>query len=329
MAQFPPITASEATLSAYELTGARLARRMSLACGSVDWSDVVAQFLVSGGSWSQRTFRLYKAALQHHLTINGAPPSLIKTLRDASSKDCAKRSKATSGGKSKKVSGSDRLLMLSALRARGTDSALLAADYFEAGLVVGPRPVEWVGASLVILGESRSLDAPASGTHQLTLPNAKHDSSGVRGNGPTRTVYLTLATHEAAVIARVIANANSHSGDWDQHYARLRSALRYTGLQLWPRRNKIPCFYTTRHQSQADAKASGRRPNEIAAMFGHASDNTSTQHYARSSQGDKNMYKLAPSAVSLSKVRNQKATQRILDRAKTHTKSPSTNKGNE
>ena len=329
MGLFPPMVATSATLTTYERTGQRLARRMAEASGSTDWADVVAQFLVTRPNWSQRTFRLYKAALQHHLAIEAAPPSLIKVLRDSSSKDCATRSKATSGGKSKKVSGSDRVTLITALRTRGTDSALMAADYFEAGLVVGPRPVEWVGASLVALGESRLLDAPASSTHQLTLRNAKHDSLGIRGNGASRTLYLTLSTHETAVITRVIANASSHTGDWDQHYGRLRAALRYAGLQLWPRRNKIPCFYTTRHQTQADAKASGQRPNEIAAIFGHASDNTGTQHYARASQGDKNMYKLAASAVSLSKVRNQKATQRVLDRAKDRISSPSTTKGNE
>ncbi len=311
--QFPTLGRQAATQQTYAVKGSSLARRLSNAAGTVDPSEVVAKFLSTSGNYSQRTFRLYKAALLQHLTDNGVAPSILLNLRNASSRDCPKTSSQTSGGKAKSVQPEDQVLLLAMLRARGSRTAALAADYFQAGLIVGPRPVEWIGAQLQVLTDSKPIDAPASATHMLVLNNAKRDDSGIRGNGATRSVFLTLNAFDAATIARVTADASSHKNDWPKHYDRMRGVLRYAASTLWPKRRKIPSFYTTRHQSQANAKASGKRPNEIAAMFGHASDNTATQHYARASQGDKNMCKIAPVALSLAQVRNQKVTARLLN----------------
>ncbi len=317
---FPALGTQAATRQTYERTGAWLANRLSVATGSTDPSMLVAEFLVSARKFSQTTFRLYKASLLEHLGSSGVPPSVLHTLINASSKDCVKSSERTSGLKAKTVQAADQLLLINMLRSRRSLTSSLAADYFQAGLIAGPRPVEWTGAELTTLEGNKPVDAPANATHMLTLPNAKRDEVNIRGNGATRTVYLSVSAVDAAVIIRVIADARSHSHDWARHYHSLRGALRYTAKSLWPRRKRLPGFYTTRHQSQADAKASGRRPNEIAAMFGHASDKTSTQHYARASQGDKNIYKMAPTAASLAKVRNQKVTAKMLARGKSSQK---------
>lgn len=311
--QFPPLGRRPGTSDTYSKQGARIARQLSDEIGSTDSSVIVAAFIARGGRYSQRTFRVYKACLLQHLAIQGAPPSVIRLLNEASSKDCAKKGGAnTSGGKSKKVSATDRSLLLDALRSSGSKSAGLAADYFEAGLILGPRPVEWVHSAFEVLPQLPPVDAPSGATHVVHFRNAKRDENEIRGNGEVRSLYVTLTTAEAALVARVIGDANDHATDWATHYNNLRAALRYAGRKLWPRRKSVPCFYTTRHQSQADAKASGKRLNEIAAMFGHASDNTSTQHYARATQGDKNMCKVAPTALSLARVRNQAATEHML-----------------
>lgn len=309
--QFPPLGRQQSTSNTYAEEGARIVRKLSAEISSSDSSLIVAHFIASGRRFTQRTFRLYKACLLEHLATLGAPPSVLRTLQEASSKDCAKKGSATtSGRKLKKVSIEDRVSLLEALRASGTRSAALAADYFEAGLILGPRPVEWVGSTFDVLPELLPLDAPAGATHVIDFPNAKRDVNEVRGNGPKRSLYVSLSPNEAALVARVVADANANGSTWPAHYHQLRAALRYAGKKLWPRRKSVPCFYTTRHQSQADAKASGKRLNEIAAMYGHASDNTSTQHYARSTQGDKNMCKAAPTALSLARVRNQRVTEK-------------------
>lgn len=316
---FPSLGTKDATRETYRKQGARLARNFSEQAGSTDSAQVVAQFLTRGKTYSQRTFRLYKAALLQHLTDQGAPPSVVRLLTEASSKDSPKRSGATSGKKAKTVDQTDRVLLVAALRARRSGTAAIAADYFEAGLVLGPRPVEWIGARFAPIGDPRPSDAPADMTHSLVLRNAKRDQEGVRGNGDERPIYLRLTAHEAAVVARVIADADANQADWEPHYHRMRAALRYAGKSLWPKRKKVPSFYTTRHQSQADAKASGMPLASIAAIYGHASDNTATQHYSRASQGDKNMYKAAPSALSLAQVRNKKATSRLVERSNQRT----------
>ena len=314
--QFPPLGRQPGTWDTYSRQGARIARSLSAEIGSTDSSLIVAAFLARGGRYSQRTFRLYKACLLQHLGSQGAPPSVVRLLNEASSKDCIKKGGAkTSGQKSKKVSATDRALLLDALRSSGSRSATLAADYFEAGLILGPRPIEWVGSAFEVLSKLPPLDAPAGATHLVHFRNAKRDMNAVRGNGDVRSLYVSLNSAEAALLARVIQDANSNASTWPKHYNNLRAALRYAGRKLWPRRTSVPCFYTTRHQSQADAKASGKRLNEIAAMFGHASDNTSTQHYARATQGDKNMCKVAPTALSLARVRNQATTEHMLLRS--------------
>lgn len=319
--QFPPLGQSNSTKDTYLELGGRLARRMAMATGSTDPSLWVAHFITDGQRLSQRTFRLYKAALLHHLQRFNVAPSVIKVLGDASSKNCAKKgAKTTSGAKAKKVSGPDRGALLEALRESGSSMASLAADYFEAGLILGPRPIEWVGASITALLGDLPIEAPVDCTHLVVFRNAKRDQEGVRGNGDERSIYVTLTAGQAALITRVMADAALHGSSWKSHYDTLRAALRYVAMKLWPRRNKVPCFYTTRHQCQADAKASGLKPNEIAALFGHASDNTSTQHYARTASGDKNMCKLRPTALSLARVRNQTVTFRQLSQVNRNTR---------
>lgn len=312
--QFPALGRKAATRHTYNKKGAGLARRLANASGTEDPSDLVARFLATSKRFSQRTFRLYKASLLQHMSDNGVAPSVLHILQNASSKDCPKTSKLTSGGKAKTVQAEDRVLLVAMLRTRRSKTAALAADYFQAGLIAGPRPIEWIGAQFQVLTDQKPIDAPATSTHQLTLTNAKRDDFGIRGNGTTRSVYLTLTAADAAAIARVVADAAMHKDDWPRHYDQLRGVLRYAAKTLWPKRKKIPSFYTTRHQSQADSKASGKRPNEIAAMYGHASDNTATQHYARASQGDKNMYKISPTALSLAQVRNQNVTAKLFAR---------------
>lgn len=308
---YPQLVLSPKTAQTYADRGARIAQRLAAEAGSLDMAVVVATFLASGPRFAQRTFRLYKACLLEHLARQDAPPLLLKQLREATSKDCPKKGgDGTSGKKLKKVSLEDRRALLAKLRTIGTRSAILAADYFEAGLIVGPRPVEWVGAVLSALPRTSPMDAPPNATHLLELRNAKRDEQGIRGNGEVRLIYVSLTSHQAALITRVAADATAHTSDWSNHYTKLRSALRYAARTLWPQRAQLPCFYTTRHQSQADAKASGMPLAAIAAVYGHASDNTSTKNYARKSQGDKNMCKVSPTAVSLERVRNIRAPAR-------------------
>ena len=315
--QFPPIPKQESTRLTYLKKGEGLYQRMATESASTDTSVVVASFLATSARFSQRTFRLYKAYLLEFLEHNNAPPSVLKELREASSKHCAKRGgEGTSGRKLKSISPEESEKLLRVMREIKSRTATIAADYLEAGLLLGPRPVEWVRASISVLHQTPPLDAPAEATHSISFINAKRDEAGVRGNGDVRTLYVQLTGEGAALVTRVIEDATRNALTWEKHYEQLRASLRYAARKCWPRRKQLPCFYTTRHQSQANAKAAGMPPSYIAAMFGHASDNTSTKNYARKSQGDKNMCIVSPSAVSLAQVRNQPMSDLIQDRRK-------------
>lgn len=235
---FPALGTQAATRRTYAETGARLAKRLSIATGSTDPAFLVAEFLVNTRRFSQRTFRLYKASLLEHFSNINVAPSVLHRLSNASSKDCDKTSERTSGLKAKTVQAADQLLLISKLRSRDSQTATLAADYFQAGLIAGPRPVEWTGAELAILIGHKPVDAPPSATHTLTLPNAKRDAANIRGNGATRTVYLCIGAVDAAAIVRVIADAKMHTHDWATHYDALRGVLKYAAKSLWPRRNQ-------------------------------------------------------------------------------------------
>jgi integrase len=51
------------------------------------------------------------------------------------------------------------------------------------------------------------------------------------------------------------------------------------------KRKRYPTLYSLRHQFAANAKACGLTKAEIAALMGHASEDTAGRHYARRTTG--------------------------------------------
>ena len=57
--------------------------------------------------------------------------------------------------------------------------------------------------------------------------------------------------------------------------------------KLWPTRKMKPTLYSGRHQFAANLKAAGYSRAEIAALMGHATDETAGQQYGRKKAGRK------------------------------------------
>lgn len=143
--QFPQISKQESTKLTYRREGERLAKRLAKQANSNDASVIAAHFLATGSKYAQRTFRLYKAYLIEFMEASNVAPSVVKEVRDASSRHCAKRGgEGTSGKKLKSLSTEDSTKLLNTMREVKSKTAIVAADYFEAGLLIGPRPIEWI-----------------------------------------------------------------------------------------------------------------------------------------------------------------------------------------
>jgi integrase len=117
--------------------------------------------------------------------------------------------------------------------------------------------------------------------------NAKNTND--RSHGPGRIVHLSnMEEHELKIIQlhlAYVASAKDKGMEFGQYYKQCRDCLYKANRTLWPRRPKNICLYSARHQFAADAKKSGLDKVAIAALMGHASQETATTHYGRRTAG--------------------------------------------
>lgn len=312
---FSGVEANAVTRAQYLAAGRKLAVRWCGGQAAGDAAFVCAEFTqrAQGRGYSKGTLRLYREQIIEYVVSIGGSPALVSAVRNLHLASLGTSEKKTSALKLQTIKGDDADKLLQFMRSpdRSTLSSQ-AADLFEASLIFGLRPVEWAEAKMLVMqpewaGDVIPMHADSQQpTHKLHVVNAKHNA--VRGNGDSREIYARLTIEQAQVIARCIHAARTHKTSWESWYKALSNALYYAGRTLWPRRSRVPCFYTARHQCIANAKSTGGEARAIAAVFGHSSDWTARKHYSRGSNGDKKRYLLAASRVSLAGVRNQGLT---------------------
>ncbi|MCK1620816.1 hypothetical protein IVA96_30445 [Bradyrhizobium sp. 159] len=155
--------------------------------------------------------------------------------------------------------------------------------YLKVGTLTGLRPCEWPGAEL----RRSTRDGFA---WMLVVANAKATNRRAQ-----RTLYFAeLDLQTADDILAWIRIARS------SRYQRLLNTvgrlLWKVTRELWPDRTEWPTLYTTRHLAVAAWKAHflcrGQADAErldalatIAALMGHGTDATASQHYARANAG--------------------------------------------
>jgi integrase len=106
-----------------------------------------------------------------------------------------------------------------------------------------------------------------------------------RGVGLTRTLFLDDFTDEHISHLQWMTNAAQVVGKGDARgfsalQARTVAMMYRTCRTLWPQRQNHYTLYTFRHQFLANAK--GRfDPVGVAALAGHATDETASKHYGR------------------------------------------------
>lgn len=271
------------TVTRYEKRAIALAKKARRALGIASQSELdpraFAIWLADiRHTFAKATWRQYKASLIEHLRHqpSSAAQEAIEFLINTESASVHASAGRTSATKLKRFPPADFEAVLQVLRQRSNPLDPVLGVWLRAGLITGLRPQEWLQSEIITID-----DLPA-----LRVVNAKHSNG--RANGPTRTLMLDrLSEEERQLLAAQVSymQALERSGEFDPLYHRCRVRLQRVVRRLWPRRRRYPTLYSTRHQFAANAKASGASKAEVAALMGHAVDDTATTHYGKTRNG--------------------------------------------
>ncbi len=154
------------------------------------------------------------------------------------------------------------------------DVAVLLVDGIS---LLGARPCEFLD------GAEFNWQHPATSA-TVTFKNAKAGNS--RAHGPTRTLVLT--GYALSDLSRLndlflqLPECIKSAGGPGKLLTKIQSIVRAANSKI----SGIPVgrsltLYSLRHQFAADLRRAGVALPELAALMGHATDRTATQHYAR------------------------------------------------
>jgi hypothetical protein len=172
------------------------------------------------------------------------------------------------------------------------EGAAACLDFLPAAYATGLRPSEWANARLSRLD---------GGSLVLLVGNAK--ATNGRAHGPRRTLVFADDPHGALAtiepwlsrVRRLVdptegraLGAEARREALARLYKAMRRALRAAWRSLHPRRRHAPTLYTARHMAAARLK-SLMAPEEVAALMGHAVDETCLSNYARPPRGGRGL----------------------------------------
>jgi integrase len=218
--------------------------------------------------WASATWRVYRAALTN--VIRGEFPALVEEakqiLNNASATLPPKPKKSY---RVKKLSTEHLAQIVDLATSSRSANLSLAVLMLRCTEALGLRPHEWFGTKRE--------------GNDIIVRNSKHTNG--RAFGPERHIKLdTVSAEESELIDYMIAYANKHGSDesWRGRVKIVSVTLRRAVVSL-----SIPGLqlYSARHQFSANAKLAGLSYTEIAALMGHASNETAATHYGRRSAG--------------------------------------------
>jgi len=214
-----------------------------------------------------------------------------------------KRRLRTARQKAKRIDTEDLRQIMGVASVSTNQWAKWVCIWLRANMLVGLRPSEWREAKPVMV----------NGRPLLLVRNRK--LSEERGNGPTRTIDLSLMeTEDLGIIKLQLGIAGTHSKtdhDWASYYHGCRNILHKITRQLWPKRRTFPTLYSGRHQFVADAKSAGLSKEEVAALLGHAVICTAGIHYGRKRWGSGRV-SVQPSQADVSRVIEREAEKESI-----------------
>lgn len=273
------------------------------------------------------TFRLYKSSIMYWIAQQAQ--ALIASGDDSSDyarcfgelreikHDKLRTSARTSAKKLKTFTDDCRQALAKYAKERGhaAPNAARASAFAEANLLVGLRPIEWFDASFAAYLQRhddgtyvRGADGKPLFEYMLVVDNAK--ATHGRGNGKRRELILKdISVAELQTLRHfweiTMEFRDRHPKDIEPKKLTnlfyrpmnnmIRRALAASGFAA----RDIPSVYSTRHQVVSDFKASGVKKREIAAFFGHSSDETHREHYGHKRSGARRVtFHASPESVA-------------------------------
>ena len=271
-------------------------------------AHIVDYVIARKPSYARNTWRQYKSALRCYLEqvielrddkiVTEEAAFAMRRLDEQSSTECMKRGTRTSALKQKtfKKDDFDRVIAYLSSKVGKHRRARALTIWLQASRLTGLRPCEWESAEFVC-EESVPI---------LVVRNGK--ATNGRGNGVERTLLLDQLTNEELdVIQNMIEMVEGYRTEipFSQLQKLLGDYMGRITRSCLGKRKRYPTLYSTRHQVSADAKASGMTKAEVAALLGHASDETAGIHYARKVSGESAMG-VRPSVDDVRNVRSPK-----------------------
>lgn len=234
---------------------------------------------VSAAYW-----RRTKAALAWYLDTLGQS-ALSDSVRSVSTEGCAK-AKHTSANKKKSVTDEELGQLTKYLLSPGASEISVASYYFFVScLLTGMRPVEWSQCDFEV-----DMDPLTSEVDAITIVVQNAKATNGRAHGKTRTLLfpstrVTPQEFQALINHWRFTERHLAAGTFATFQRDVGKKIQYAARKLWPRKRRRITLYSTRHQSMANGKSSGRPRAFIAAMHGHATDRTCGEHYGRKQYG--------------------------------------------
>ncbi len=290
---------SEATYLAYSMRIFQLVRRWRRETNPIDDGEYGAPILYAEWLSSLRpklhrsAWRQYKAA---SIAIMRAEPEWFwpltepeNTLRAAKALDkqtqesCEKISQKTSATRAKKVSETELAALKNHFSSHRSVLSKPLLSYFYCNCIIGLRPVEFANATVTWDPEKDSLE--------LIVVNAKYDED--RAHGPRRTIIFNQPTaflvNSALAFFQFVDSKVGHLGpelrrqEWERVLGKMQDAIGYANRMIWPGKKKHFTLYSARHVAAAFLKKH-YLPEEVAALMGHATDESAYRNYARPSR---------------------------------------------
>ena len=239
--------------------------------------------------------QLYKNSVLYYLEQNNTEEAIeaIEYLREINSKGCILKSEKTSSNKLKKIPMEDWEKINKYLENNYGKWHKELQLWLKSAYLTGLRPIEWQDAKLITYNNEQA----------LLVKNAKHTNG--RAHGEERTIILKgLKETEWKIIKQHLHNVYNFKAmdDYEFFYRGCSHTLYRICRDLWPKRRKHVTLYSTRHQFSANAKASGMTKPQLAALMGHAVEDTATLHYGRKSAGREEIA-VEPIEVEVGKIR--------------------------
>lgn len=302
-----------------------------------DWDlyaeDFLAWLTVYRGTLSAAAWRQNRAALVWFLREVANRGELADRIKAISTEGCCEATR-TSATKKKSLSERELSRITDALLrshrkhmgsggAYDDSIALQTLLLLLSGYLLGLRPSEWwdteitetridgsqyvwdandlepIDADALLLEEPLDIDS-------LTVVVKNGKATNGRAHGSHRTLRIrgfSSKTYKALIgHYRFVKRCQSQAA-YEDLQRRCTGRMHYTTRRLWRSRKTWPSLYSSRHQFSANLKKLEASLQEGAALMGHLSDRTATEHYGRKRAGRDFGHQIEAATDEVSRVR--------------------------